>query len=121
MREKRLVLFLIMIALGLVFGLVYGWVINPVKYAETSPNLLRADYQADYVLMVAEIYQSDHNIEQAARRLTVLGDLSPARAAADALLTANELEYADSDLDRISQLSQALQKSPTPTSGGSDE
>ena len=34
MREKRLVLFLIMIALGLGFGLVYGWVINPVKYAE---------------------------------------------------------------------------------------
>jgi hypothetical protein len=45
--------FLIAIAVGLALGLLYGWVLSPVKYVDTTPNTLRADYQTDYVLMVA--------------------------------------------------------------------
>ncbi|MBU4352946.1 MAG: hypothetical protein KJ939_07765 [Nanoarchaeota archaeon] len=39
--------FLIMIALGLAAGLVYGWVIRPVEYTNTKTDTLRADYRRD--------------------------------------------------------------------------
>jgi hypothetical protein len=111
MRQKRIIWFFIMIALGAVAGMLYGWVINPVKYVDTSPASLRADYKADYVLMVAEIYSSDGSLEQAARRLAVLSSLPPARVVADALLTARELQYGNADLETIDHLSQALKQS----------
>ncbi len=111
MRQKRIIWFLIMITLGAVAGMVYGWVINPVKYVDTSPASLRSDYKADYVLMVAEIYSSDGNLEQASRRLAVLSSLPPARVVADALLTARELQYGNADLEVMDHLSQALKQS----------
>ncbi len=99
-----------MIALGAGLGLLYGWVINPVKYEDTTPAMLRSDYKADYVLMIAEIYGSDQNLEQAARRLATLDTLPPARLAVEAGLTARQLGYAPHDLELIDRLAQALQK-----------
>ncbi len=110
MREKRIALFILMIGVGLGLGLLYGWVINPVKYADTTPDKLRSDYKADYVLMVAEIYHADKNLDQAARRVALLGSQSPARITADALVKARTLGYSEEDLTRIDELSQALQK-----------
>ncbi len=121
MRGKRFALFLVMIALGVGLGLLYGWVINPVKYEDTTPAMLRSDYKTDYVLMIAEIYNSDQNLEQAARRLATLDSLPPARLAAEAGLTARQLGYAPHDLELIDRLALALQKgsgSTTPTPGG---
>ena len=119
MRGKRILLFLIMIAVGVSLGLLYGWVINPVEYENTSPDILRADYKADFVLMVAEVYRSDQDLEQATRRLALLGDLPPARIVAEAALTAKQLSYAPSDLQVIDELARALQKSSgEPTPGG---
>jgi hypothetical protein len=74
--------------LGIGIGLVYGWVIEPIEYTDVPPNILREDYRADYVLMVAEAYQNEADAETAARRLAVLGSESPA------LITTNTLEYA---------------------------
>ncbi len=109
MRGKRFALFLVMIALGAGLGLLYGWVINPVKYKDTTPAMLRSDYKADYVLMIAEIYNNDQNLEQAARRLSTLASLSPARLAVEAGLTARQLGYAPRDLELVDKLAQALQ------------
>ena len=50
---------LILAIIGIALGLLYGWVIEPVKFVDTTPASLRADYQTDYVLMVAEAYRSD--------------------------------------------------------------
>ncbi len=58
--------------IGIGIGLTYGWVINPVVYTDVTPDALRADYRADYVLMVAEAYQSDQNPETAARRIAMI-------------------------------------------------
>ncbi len=113
MRGRRILLFVIMIAVGAGLGLLYGWVINPVKYENTSPSMLRADYQTDYVLMVAEIYRADQNLEQASRRLSLLSDLPPARIVAEAAITAKQLSYSPSDLQVIDDLVRALQKVPT--------
>jgi hypothetical protein len=111
MRGKRLILFFVMIAAGLAFGLLYGWVINPVKYEDTSPSMLHGDYKADYILMVAEIYNHDKNLAQATTRLTLLGTLSPERIVASAILTARERRYAAQDLDLMEKLAQALKTS----------
>lgn len=74
--------------LGIALGLLYGWGIDPVEYTDAPPNILREDYRADYVLMVAEAYQHEIDAETAARRLAVFGGESPA------LITSSTLDYA---------------------------
>ena len=102
--------FLIVIALGIVFGLLYGWVIAPVEYVDTTPDTLRADYQTDYVLMVAEIYQMERDLGLAHARLKILGDeISPAESAEAALIFAVDAkDYDPEDLRLLRDLSEAL-------------
>ena len=64
---SRWILFLITVALGLGAGLFYGWKINPGEYINTTPGSLRDDYKADYVLMVAEAYQAEADLNAADR------------------------------------------------------
>lgn len=121
MRGTRIFWFIIMIGLGVMLGLLYGWVISPSRNAEISPESLRADYRADYVLMVAEIYHADQDVAQAARRLAFLGSQPPAEIATAGVLTARDLGYAVADLDMMDQLAQALMTSAatsSPASGG---
>lgn len=108
MRTKRLILFILMIGLGIGLGLLYGWVINPVQYVDTSLQSLRADYKADYVLMVAEIYQADQDLNQAIQRLSLLGSEDHSQIISQSITTAGELGYTTGDIDRMSQLAQAL-------------
>ncbi len=54
--------FLIALILGASAGLFYGWVVNPVEYVDIAPQSLRVDYKTDYVLMIAEAYQVDHDM-----------------------------------------------------------
>jgi outer membrane PBP1 activator LpoA protein len=87
-------------------------VLNPPPYRDLAPATLRADYKADYVLMVAEIYHQDGNLPQALRRLTQLdAALPPARIVAEALLSARDLDYAQPDLELLAGLAQVLQSS----------
>lgn len=106
---RRWFWFLIVVTLGIGMGLAYGWVINPVKYVDTTPANLRQDYQTDYVLMVAEAYQAEGDLDVAARRLAVLGDILPAEIVRQAMIFAAQNGYADSDQDILSQLASALQ------------
>ena len=48
---SRWILFIFAILVGAGLGLLYGWVINPVDYVDTTPDTLRIDYKTDYVLM----------------------------------------------------------------------
>ena len=119
MRGKRIALFFLMIAVGLGLGLLYGWVLNPLKYENTAPSMLHKDYKADYVLMVAEIYNADNNLEQAIRRLALLDSLPPTRIVSNAILTAGELSYTARDQELMGKLALALQNaSATPNPGG---
>lgn len=71
--------------LGLVMGLLYAWVFNPVQYTDVSPDKLNEDDQQTYVLLVAEAYMQDRDVDRARRRLERL-DLGSATdlAAAEA-------------------------------------
>lgn len=118
MRRKRTLYFFLMIVLGLVAGLIYGWIINPIR--ASNPNIagLRADYQADYVLMTAEIYHADQNLEQATRRLSSLGKQPAAQTVTQAISTAKGLGYNSADLATLTALSDALQPVQSATATG---
>ena len=104
----RWFLIIITLGIGIAFGLIYGWVINPVQYTDVTPDTLRIDYQTDYVLMVAEAYRAEQNPSLAARRLALLGNEPPAAIAGDAENFAREAGYPSDDLILIQELSVAL-------------
>lgn len=105
---SRWIAFIIAIALGMIAGLLYGWVISPVEYIDTAPNSLRSDYKTDYVLMIAEAYGLDHDVGLAARRLASLGDLTPSEHVDQALAFAVQNGYGQTDLLLMRTLADAL-------------
>jgi hypothetical protein len=111
---SRWIRFLLAIAIGAAGGLFYGWVLNPVKYVDTTPDTLRIDYKSDYVLMVAEAYNSDNDLALAARRLALLGDAPLIDTVREAVLFAERQGYVDSDVALMRQLLSALQTWTTP-------
>jgi len=108
---------LLALILGISLGLIYGWVISPVQYVDTTPDTLRADYRADYVLMVAEAYQREQDGDLAVRRLAILGSQPPGQIAAQGLADARKFGFADSDLSLIQKLTTAMQAWQPSTQG----
>ena len=104
----RWIRFLIVLILGFGIGLLYGWVISPVKYVDTSPESLREDYQVDYVLMVAEAFQADRQLALAKQRLAFLGIQSPVGVVEQAMFFAVQSGYSPTDLSYLRTLSDAL-------------
>jgi len=105
---SRLTKFLIAVILGAAAGLFYGWVVNPVEYVDIAPESLREDYKTDYVLMVGEAYQVDHDIGLAVRRLALLGSSAPTEIIANALNYGLQHDYASQDLSLIQLLAEGL-------------
>jgi hypothetical protein len=101
--------FLIALGIGVALGVIYGWVIAPVQYTDAPPNILREDYRADYVLMTAEIYNSERDAEAAARHLAILGSESPAQISASALQYATSNGFPESDVLLLQDLLNAMQ------------
>ncbi len=95
--------------IGIALGLVYGWVIAPVEYIDVTPNILREDYRADYVLMVAEAHQNEQDPETAARRLAILGSESPALIAASTLAYATNNGFTQNEILLLQGLLTAMQ------------
>jgi hypothetical protein len=112
MCSKRMVWFLIMMGIGIAGGLVYAWFLNPVQYVDTAPQSLRDDYKADYVLMVAELYQEEQDLELARARLSFLGTLPAQQITSQGILSAQKYDYALADLEVMNRLLQALHASP---------
>ncbi len=99
----------IALLIGIGAGLAYGWVIDPVEFFDLTPDTLRAEYKADYVLMTAEAYRLEQDPGLAARRLAIFGAHSPSAIAADGLAYARSNGFADSDIALIQELVTALQ------------
>lgn len=106
---SRWVKFFLAITAGIVIGLVYGWVISPVEYRDTTPATLRFDYRTDYVLMVAEIYKSSRDADQAIHQLAQLGSDPPVDYAIQSLAYAAQMGYSSADLVLIQNLATAIQ------------
>jgi len=106
---SRRVWFFVVILVGIGLGLAYGWIINPVKYVDTSPDTLRADYKTDYVLMVAEAYHKDNDVSLAVRRLAFLGNTSPLELVQQSIVLAGQAGYSSQDVGSMVALAQVLE------------
>lgn len=113
MREYGPRIFLGLIA-GLAIGVIYGWLIRPVEYVNTTPDSLRQDYQTDYVLMVAEIYSKEEDLERAVIRLAVLGPQDPELILTEATDYAIANAFSREDINRLNSLAIALKSVPQP-------
>ena len=120
----RYSLFGITILLGFILAVYYGWVVRPVSVNDASPALLRQDFRADYVLMLAEAYQADRNVERAVAAFAFLGSqgerYNPYVFASEALAFGTENGYSVADLELLQELQLALLEfnptfAPTPT------
>ena len=60
------------LAIGIGIGLTVGWLL-PINTIKTTPAVLAADWQADWVLMTAQAYSLDGDLEMARQRLEMLG------------------------------------------------
>ena len=109
MRSKRWLYIILALLAGIAAGLAYGWKIDPVDFYDLTPDTLRADYKADYVLMTAEAYHADQDPGLAARRLAIFGSQSPVEIATRGLDYARDNSYPAADVALMKELVTALQ------------
>ena len=109
---KRFTPLLLGLVIGLVLGLLYGWLIRPIEYVDTSPGALREDYRGDYVLMVAEAYAGDQDLELARIRLASLGPHPPVNFVVQGIDYGLENGYSQSELETLNQLAVDLRSAP---------
>lgn len=107
-KRSRWVFIVLALAAGIGIGLAYGWIIDPVDFFNLTPDTLRADYKADYVLMTAEAYRLEQDPGLAARRLAVFGT-QPSAIAAEGLAFARANGFSAADITLIQELVTALQ------------
>jgi len=100
--------FFIVLIVGIGLGLLYGWVVNPVEYMDTTIDSLRMDYKTDYVLMIAEVYQTKQDLGWAMNHLALLGEETPQASLEFALEYADRIEYSSRDLNWLKDLNAAL-------------
>jgi len=58
---------------GLIIGLVWGYVIDPVDFVDATPSYLRADLQEDYLRMTIDSYRLNPDPNLAVQRWQNLG------------------------------------------------
>jgi hypothetical protein len=75
--ERKGVLPAAALVLGLVLGLVYAWGIQPVRWKDASPELLRSDLQIDYLKMAIDSYTVNRDVDLAIARFEAMGDAGP--------------------------------------------
>jgi hypothetical protein len=87
---------------------VIGWYLHPFPIGEVPLTALRSDYQADYVLMVAEVFETEKDVPKAIQRLAFLKSETPARLVQLSVIQADKLGYSQRDLGLLAKLAQAL-------------
>jgi len=65
---------------GLGLGLVYSWMISPLRVVDARPTSLRADFKDAYRSAIAAAYAATGNIIRAQTRLTLLEDANSVEA-----------------------------------------
>jgi hypothetical protein len=121
MNMLRYIFFIFAIILGVALGVFYGREVNPVELVDAAPDTLRVDYQADYILMVAEVYDSERDAALAARQLALLGSRPPAELVNEALSFALDAGYQPEDLVLMRDLGDALATWNAGLEAGTDE
>jgi hypothetical protein len=73
LRNPRIAL-IIGVVLGLILGFIVAWGFWPIEVTDTTPEVLRADLQEDYLVMAAQAYARTNDPDAAVRRWDDLGN-----------------------------------------------
>jgi hypothetical protein len=103
---------------GIAIGILYGWVIQPIESRETSPRSLQDQYQADVVLMIAEIFAAEEDIELARQRMSNLSLETYGDIVANALNYAKAHDFSDQDIEVLSNLAIHINRATSLTETG---
>jgi hypothetical protein len=72
--NKPLVVGIAALILGIILGVFYAWVINPVEWTDAAVEHLRFDLQEDYLRMAIDSYSVNKDVELATNRYAQLGE-----------------------------------------------
>ena len=93
---------------GVGLGLVYSWVISPLRVVDAEPVALRADFKDQYRSAIAAAYAATGDLTRAQARLTLLQDGDPIEALnaqAQRMLASSE---SFEEADQVAALASAL-------------
>jgi hypothetical protein len=71
--KKPLVIGIAGLVVGIALGILYGWVIAPVKWTDAAVEHLRADLQQEYLRMAIDSYAFNQNADLAKKRFADVG------------------------------------------------
>jgi len=112
MREERGPWYLFTgLVLGLAAGLVYAWLISPVRYVDTAPASLRADFKDQYRALIAAAYLASGDVERAKARLSLLKDDDVAQQLAIQAQLAQAAGAPESEIRGLTELAARLNPS----------
>jgi len=60
------------LVLGIAAGLLYGWVVQPVRLTQAAPASLRSDFQDEYAALIASAYAATGDLPRSRARLALL-------------------------------------------------
>ena len=105
MKSRRVLFFVLAIALGIGAGLVFGWQVMPPRAPQNAPlERLRVDYQTDLVLMAAEQFQNNPDTLLALDQLATISQEDPLTLVGSSLSYARVIGYTQEDLVLIVNL-----------------
>ncbi len=105
---------------GVIGGVVYGWLVQPVRFTETSPLALRADFQEDYLALIAAAFAATGDLPRAQARLALLPGAGDSTRLTDLARSRLEQGKPDAEVQAIAALAAALSggvatSAPAPT------
>jgi len=59
--------------IGIILGLLWGWVVQPVQWKDAPPSLLASNYQEEYLRMAIDSYKLNQDVATAQRRYQAVG------------------------------------------------
>lgn len=108
LRLDALILILLPLLIGLGLGLVYSWLISPVRVLDAEPVALRADFKDQYRSVIAAAYTATGNLPRARARLALLGDPDPIGALNAQAQRSLANSQSDEQADQLAALASAL-------------
>ena len=108
-KGTRVLLFIVMIAVGAGAGLAYGWLLKPAAAPqEADLSRLRADFKTDWVLMAAEQFAETQDPLLALDELAKVEPKNPYSLLVNAINYAQEVGYQPEDLAKMQALIEAI-------------
>ncbi|MGD8731535.1 MAG: hypothetical protein PVH92_06640 [Anaerolineales bacterium] len=72
--KRTAIIIAVALIFGILLGVLYAWVLNPVEWVNGTPEDLREDLREEYLRMVVDSYELNGNAEKALDRYNELGE-----------------------------------------------